>query len=86
MLTITLTKAHTLFKYRDGELYWRVKSRENITKEKLAGTRNEEYARIEINGVRFLAHRIVFLMFHGYLPRFVDHIDGNKCNNKICTY
>jgi len=39
----------------------------------------------------FLVHRLIFLFHHGYLPRFLDHIDRNKSNNKIenlreCTY
>jgi len=26
---------------------------------------------------------LIFLYHHGYLPKFVDHIDGNKKNNRI---
>ncbi len=27
-------------------------------------------------------HRIIFALLHGKMPRFIDHIDGNKLNNK----
>ena len=26
---------------------------------------------------------MIYLMFHNKLPKYVDHIDGNKLNNKI---
>ena len=28
-------------------------------------------------------HRMIFMYHHGYLPEQIDHIDGNKSNNKI---
>lgn len=27
-------------------------------------------------------HRAIFLMQFGFLPKFIDHIDGNRLNNK----
>lgn len=36
-----------------------------------------------INGVRWKAHRLVFALEHGYLPEFIDHIDGDPCNNRV---
>ena len=35
------------------------------------------------NNKNYLNHRIIFVMFNGYLPEFLDHIDGNSLNNKI---
>ena len=32
---------------------------------------------------RTKAHRLIYLMHHGYLPKIVDHIDGNPKNNQI---
>ena len=38
---------------------------------------------MKIKAKCFKAHRLVFLYHHGYLPECVDHIDGDKTNNKI---
>lgn len=65
-----------LFNYVDGELYW------NKTG-KLAGwTSREGYRKVGYYGSHSV-HRIIFLMFNGYLPELVDHKDRNKLNNKI---
>ena len=31
----------------------------------------------------YYVHRLIFMMHHGYMPKTVDHIDGNPSNNKI---
>lgn len=41
------------------------------------------YKTIQIGKKKYLAHRIIFLMIHKYLPEFIDHIDGNQQNNDI---
>jgi hypothetical protein len=28
-------------------------------------------------------HRLIFLMHHGYLPKYIDHINGIKTDNRI---
>jgi hypothetical protein len=74
---------HSLFDYQDGELYWKV-SKGNKKAGMIAGVgRADGYKRIGINGVQYLTHRLVFLFHHGYLPKMLDHIDGNPSNNVI---
>lgn len=40
------------------------------------GYRNFRYKRKS-----YLSHRVIFQMHYGYLPRVVDHIDGDTLNN-----
>lgn len=51
------------------------------------GRPNEEgYIRIRgSNGKEYRAHRIIWSLFNGEIPEgmLIDHIDGNKQNNKI---
>ena len=74
---------HELFEYRDGSLYWKV-TRPHVYIGKEAGCIGDRgYSRIVINNKMYRTHRIIFLMHHGYLPTEIDHIDGDKLNNKI---
>jgi hypothetical protein len=68
--------------HKDGILYWKKTSGRKI-KGKQAGWINKGYVMVGIGGQEQPAHRIIFLLEHGYCPEFIDHIDGNRSNNKI---
>lgn len=73
-----------LFEYKDGILYWKQK----ICKKLLIGDavgykRPDGYITVRINNKRYYIHRLVFLLHNGYIPKYLDHIDGNPSNNKI---
>jgi hypothetical protein len=71
------------FEYRNGVLY-KIPQTKRCNPNILVGTtRNDGYVRISINKQLFYAHRLIFMMFHGYMPNQIDHIDGNPSNNKI---
>ena len=72
----------TLFNYKDGELYWKI-SRQSIKINDKAGYINYRYKNIKINGKLYRAHRLIYLYHYGYLPKFLDHIDGDQLNNNI---
>ena len=75
---------HELFEYRDGFLFWKHKTRNGIESGTKAGTLNHHgYVHIRINKKTYQAHRLIFLMHHGYLPEMLDHIDCDRSNNKI---
>ena len=76
-----------LFEYKDGHLYWKV-ARGNTSIGKRAGyidTSNLGYQKVTIgiDNKLYNGHRLIFLIYHGYLPEFIDHIDGNSLNNNI---
>ena len=63
--------------YKDGFLYWKSNG-------KRAGTTTSQgYIRIHHGENFYLAHRLIFFLHHNYLPKEIDHIDGNKSNNEI---
>ena len=52
----------------------------------IAGCLSHGYVQVRILGLAYLAHRLVWLYIHGKWPKNgyeIDHIDGNKANNKL---
>lgn len=85
---MTQDEALALWEYRDGRLYWRENRSTNIRAGDKAGCAGRvgprlKYWQLEVGGKAYRAHRIIFLMHHGYLPKQIDHIDGNGLNNDI---
>ena len=74
----------SLFNYKDGNLYWKISKSNHVKVNQLAGTTTkDERSRVCIDYKIYLLHRIIFAMHHGFMPKFIDHIDGNPKNNKI---
>lgn len=78
---LTQELVHSTFDYQHGQLI-RKKGRE-IDKGIAGFISDKSYVKIKIGKKAFTAHRLVFLWHHGYLPEIIDHIDGNRSNNKI---
>lgn len=69
-----------MFTYRDGTLY----RNHGQHKGRPFGSENGNgYLRGSINDRLHYAHRLIFVMFHGVVPDYVDHIDGDPMNNRI---
>lgn len=81
--------------YRDGVLYWKLRPlthfpdvrARNIWNTKFAGKRagtlRKQYEVIGVIGKQWLTHRLVYIMHNGQAPKYLDHIDGDKRNNRI---
>jgi hypothetical protein len=74
-----------LFFYDDGWLYWKVDRGRKKLIGKKAGSINKvtKYWRVKIFNKDYLLHRLIFLYHKGAVPPYLDHIDGNKLNNRI---
>lgn len=46
-------------------------------------TSTNGYRSVTIRYRSWLLHRVIFLLEKGYLPRFLDHIDRDRKNNRI---
>jgi hypothetical protein len=83
---ITQELVNKLFEYIDGKLYWKVGAHRRtdlIGKEVGSVISEDGRKQIIIGQKKYKYHRIVFLMFNGYMPTEVDHDDGNPTNNRI---
>ena len=81
--SLTRDLLHELFEYRDGFLFWKI-SRPHVKIGQKAGFSGDRgYWKITVGNRMYRAHRIIFLFHHGYLPAEIDHIDGDRQNNKI---
>jgi len=79
----TQAQVRQLFDYRDGHLIWKI-SRGNARVGAVAGfIYPEGYRGVGFNGKQYKVHRLIFLHHFGFLPPCIDHIDGNKINNRI---
>lgn len=68
-----------------GEFTWIKKVRKRTLVGERAGGRNTlGYILIQVGGVQMYAHRLAWWFVHGEWPsKNIDHIDGNKDNNRI---
>jgi hypothetical protein len=74
------------FDHKDGHLYWKKVMHPN--KQYLVG---QEVGSIHATGYRHVTwmnkphkvHRLIFLLEHGYLPKEIDHINGDKQDNRL---
>ena len=81
---ITQEQVKQKLKYFNGQLIWIVKGSNHVKQGSVAGHFGKsDYSRIGLYGKQYKLHRIVFLFHYGYLPKSVDHIDGNPSNNHI---
>ena len=83
-MEITQERMRELFRYEDGVLFWAIKpSRDTRIGDRAGCVRNDSYVTVRVERRKYLAHRLIYLMHHGYLPRVIDHIDGDPSNNRI---
>jgi hypothetical protein len=81
---LTQLQVFDLFDYKDGVLFWKTTPSRKIPIGSKAGTITAKgYIRIKINGRLYYAHRLVYLLETGTYPKQLDHVNGDKSDNRI---
>ena len=80
---ITQIYIQSVFKYDNGQLFW-LGNRRGAPKNKPIGSvSGKGYLACMLDGKHYLVHRLIYLYVHGYMPKFIDHINGNKKDNSV---
>jgi hypothetical protein len=83
-MSVTQTDVLEFFNYEDGNLFWKKRSaNRTVVGSQVSFIENTGYVRATFKGKRYGAHQLIFLIHHGYIPEYIDHIDGDKLNNRI---
>lgn len=83
-MSITQAELLEMLEYRNGELYWKKPNTNRLKPGDKAGSMsNSGYHHTMVKGKLLKTHRLIFLMFNGYLPECVDHINNNPADNRI---
>ncbi len=84
---ITQERLKELFDYDEttGELVWKVKRTGGVKAGDVAGyIKKDGYRNIQVDGKKYLAHRLIWLYVHGYTPEnSIDHISRQRHDNRI---
>lgn len=80
---ITQERLHEMFEYRDGNLYRKISLGRTKSGDKVGFVNGKGYVAVNIDNKCIGLHRIIWMMQHGEMPLLIDHIDGNRQNNKI---
>ena len=78
-LQVSHERVLELFDYDDGKLFRKSDGKQIGC----YTTKHHRYARMSIDGKYYKVHRIIFLYHKGYLPDIIDHINGDRYDNKI---
>jgi len=72
------------FEYNSlGYLTWKKDNKRRKAGDKAGYQAKNGYIQIYYNNELWYAHRLIFVLHHGYLPEMIDHKDNNPFNNKI---
>ena len=80
---LSMQRLWELFHYTDGKLYRKAPVRGAKRGSLLNCKTQDNYLEAGVDGKNIRVHRIIYFMFYGYLPRVVDHINGNTLDNRI---
>jgi len=85
---LSFEEARKYFRYKDDKIYWLKPPYKNIKIGSEAGglriSKNRNtYRIITLKGRIYLTGQIIFLLIHGYLPKYLFFIDGDTLNTKI---
>ena len=83
MLTQERLKEVLDYDQHTGTFTWKVAQRRKNKKGTVGSDHNVGYLQIRVDYKGYLSHRLAWLYCYGYFPHEIDHVNGNKKDNRI---
>lgn len=82
---MNIDKLRETFACIEGQLIRKITTNYNAKAGDVAGTvdKSTGYMRVNFDGKVCYVHRLIWALSHGDVPPMIDHIDGNRTNNRI---
>ena len=84
-MEIEILRENLCYEPQTGELRWKKSPSKAVPVGSIAGKRTtNRYARVQLNGKNYLAHRVCWALHYGSFPALgIDHINGDTFDNRI---
>ena len=83
--TIEYIKDNLRYDPLTGDFWWTKSGSRRVLSKPAGSATMEGYRRIKIGGKPYKSHRLAFLFMGLDIPKVVDHINGNKGDNRWCN-
>lgn len=81
---VTQDRVRECFNYINGHFFPLSRNRQAVKRDMSVGYKTRVgYHQIGLDGKLYYRHRLVFLYHKGFLPEFIDHINGDKSDDRI---
>lgn len=85
MTALTADRLREVLTYdpETGVFRWKVRTSIRVTVGEVAGYLRDGYRFITIDGRKYRAHRLAWLYMYGVWPAELDHVNGDRADNRI---
>lgn len=84
MITYDRLKELLCYSPKTGEFTWKVAASRRVKPGTVAGRESNGYIQIQLDGIRYYAHRLAWLHQYGKMPeQDIDHVNQKRADNRI---
>ena len=86
-MTAEYLRSIIIYDAETGKFYWKIDRAENVKAgaEVFQNINTSGYKDITTSGRTYRAHRLAWLYTYGEWPKVIDHINGDRQDNRICN-